>query len=186
MLLGDPVESAKKSLRALAEGLRDGTLSESAIRNHAGKLERIAGGEDPKLVFGLKPSNRGEIEPDRTRIMALDYLVRTTIRPKPRKIERLVASDWNEKVDTVKQIYRRGRKIAEELLCNFAQSECRRSDFDMSTSGRLYIDAIAAARTEILTGEQVPIVKAPEEMIEITYDWTHVVYYLSKCDSDEV
>lgn len=158
-------------------------MSDTQRERLESNLRRIASGVDPNIVLGLKRSRHGAREPDRLVMIALDYLLRSAVRPRLRKIAASVAIDWKERsVDTVKQIRRRMQPLAREMLLDFMRSEMKRPDFDGNVSGRLYMDAVRAARIEILTGEPEPIVKTPDETIQMTYDLFHVLRYYSQCE----
>lgn len=181
-LVGDPIASARTTLHGFADALTKG-MSDSQRERLESNLRRIASGEDPNIVLGLRRSRHGTREPDRLVMLTLDYLLRSAVRPRLRKIAPSVATDWKERsVETVKQIRRRMQPLAREMLLAFLKSEMKRSDFNENLSGRLYMDAVRAARAEILTGEPEPIDKTPDEVIELTFDWFHVLRYYSQCE----
>ncbi len=166
----------------LVELLKSGRVPADQQQALGRGLERIAQGEDADTVFGLRRQRIEARDPDRTTLIAIDYVLRSRATPRPPKIAENVAHDWKEvSVDTVKQIHRRMKDTAAQILDDFESSEKLRPDYDASKSWDLYAEAVNAARAQLLDGDSeytfAPIVKSPDEIIECTYDFAHYVRF---------
>jgi hypothetical protein len=179
-LIGDPTASALRNLQIISDLLRNGLARPEQHKWIADALAKITAGGQPELALGLNRDHRWPRDPDRTTMMALDYLLRNCVRPKPKKIAANVAVDWQEEsVETVKSIYRRMQLQAKTLLTEFIESECRKPDYNPMVSHQIYTEAVAAARSEILSGKPGPIFKRPEEVIQVEIHYHHLLCYYS-------
>lgn len=127
-------------------------------------LTAIAQGAKAEQVLGIGRSRGGQYATERHKFLALDYWLSRRLDPRAPKTYAQVAVRWNEdSEDTVKGIARRHRRHCQNFLDSVQEPLV------------LYADAVAAARVEILTGQQAPIDIAPDEVIDVVCDWSPVL-----------
>jgi hypothetical protein len=166
-LRGQSYELAKECVVDLANRLMEEAhkgelvISPEHRREIAEALLAITQGADAQQIFGLARQTGGQEKAERHMLIALDYWLRRHLRPSELKTYAKVASDWQERSETtIKGITRRWRAAANHLVTKWTSNG----------DGDLYLDAIAAARHKLLTGEEQPILKHPHETIQVALD----------------
>ena len=153
-------EWIRNQMNILADKLEQGKLTKQESEDIAMALRGIAAGVSAKKIFGLTKSRGGQAKVRVHKWIAIDYWLRSSLKHK--KVSASVAVDWCEKsADTVSDIARRNRQVAESIIERWEQN------YPLE----LYLDAVADVREQLLTGKKKIIKKTADETIQVVLDW---------------
>lgn len=174
-LIGDLGDNVRRYVRWLASRLRANDLNDEQRATVADMLDRLSTDRPTASFSGGRDYPR---EPDRTGLVALDCLLRRVLDPKAQKIEAAVATDWAEKsAETVRKIASRERDVAQVVFDRYLSEERARPEFDLQVSIELVANAIAAARYELQTGEQLAFVNRRDRPLQLDYFFGHMMSF---------
>lgn len=160
-VLAKPLDEwIRNQMNILADKLEQGKLTKQESEDIAMALRGIAAGVSAEKIFGLGKRRGGQDKIRLHKWIAIDYWLRRSLDHK--KVSASVAVDWLEKsADTVSDIARRKRQIAESIIERWEQNY----------SLELYLDAVADARQQLLTGSKPYVSKGSKETITLVADW---------------
>ena len=160
MLAKSQDEWIRNQINILADKLEQGKLTNQESEDIAMALRGIAAGASAKKIFGLAKTRGGQSKVRVHKWMAIDYWLRSSLKHK--KVSASVAVDWCEKsADTVADIARRNRQVAESIIERWEQN------YPLER----YLDAVADARQQLLTGSKPCVSQGFKETITLVADW---------------
>jgi hypothetical protein len=161
LVLGDPKEEwVRRQMCKLADELERGEESAAMRKQLAKALRGIAAGVPAEKIFGLAKRRGGQSKARLHKWIAIDRELRRRLgHTKP---DASVAADWNvRKVRTVEAVAQNHRAAASAIVDRWQQADVGLEP---------YLEAVAVARAELLTGKRPPITIRRGEKIELVHE----------------